>query len=138
MSVNRASVDTNILLRLLIKDDDIKKRACERLLEKAKRKEIHLYILPIVIMEIVWVLEKYYKLDRKTIRELTEAVMNTPELHIEMEDVFRKALRLYEEKNVKLADAVIGYWGLEKGISSVYTYDERDFRNIKDIEVRKP
>lgn len=138
MSVNRASVDTNILLRLLIKDDDIKKRACERLLEKAKRKEIHLYILPIVIMEIVWVLEKYYKLDRKTIRELTEAVMNTPELHIEMEDVFRKALRLYEEKNVKLADAVIGYWGLEKGISTVYTYDERDFRNIKDIEVRKP
>ena len=69
--MHRASVDTNILLRLLIKDDDIKKKACERLLEKAKRKEIHLYILPIVIMEIVWVLEKYYKLDRKTTRELT-------------------------------------------------------------------
>ena len=136
--MHRASVDTNILLRLLIKDDDIKKKACERLLEKAKLKEIHLYILPIVVMEIVWVLEKYYKLDRKTVRELAEAVMNTPELHIEMEDVFRKALRLYEEKNVKFADAVIGYWGLENDISIVYTYDERDFKNIKDIEVRKP
>jgi len=136
--VHRASVDTNVLLRLLIKDDDIKKKACERLLEKAKLKEIHLYILPIVVMEIVWVLEKYYKLDRKTVRELAEAVMNTPELHIEMEDVFRKALRLYEEKNVKFADAVIGYWGLENDISIVYTYDERDFKNIKDIEVRKP
>ncbi len=124
--------------RLLIKDDDIKRKACERLLEKAKRKEIYLYILPIVIMEIVWVLEKYYKLDRKTVRELTEAIMNTTELHIEMEDVFRKALRLYEEKNVKFADAVIGYWSLEKGISIVYTYDERDFSNIKDIKVRKP
>lgn len=136
--MHRAIVDTNVLLRLLIKDDDIKRKACERLLEKAKRKEIYLYILPIVIMEIVWVLEKYYKLDRKTIRELTEAVMNTPELHIEMEDVFRKALRLYEEKNVKFADAVIGYWGLEKDFSIVYTYDERDFKHIKDIEVRKP
>ena len=136
--MHKASIDTNILLRLLIKDDDIKKKACERLLEKAKRKEIHLYILPIVVMEIVWVLEKYYKLDRKTVRELAEAVMNTPELHIEMEDVFRKALRLYEEKNVKFADAVIGYWGLENDISIVYTYDERDFKNIKDIEVRKP
>ncbi len=133
-----ASVDTNILLRLLIKDDDIKRKACERLLERAKRKEIHLYIFPIVVMEIVWVLEKYYKLDRKTVRELTEAVMNTPELHIEMEDVFRKALRLYEEKNVKFSDAVIGYRGLEKDISIVYTYDEKDLRNIKDIEVRKP
>ncbi|MEW5815668.1 MAG: PIN domain-containing protein [Spirochaetota bacterium] len=136
--MHRANVDTNVLLRLLIKDNDIKRKACERLLEKAKRKEIYLYILPIVVMEIVWVLEKYYKLGRKTVRELTEAVMNTPELHIEMEDVFRKALKVYEEKNVKFADAVIGYWGLEKGFSIVYTYDERDFRNIKDIEVRKP
>lgn len=136
--MHRAIVDTNVLLRLLIKDDDIKRKACERLLEKAKRKEIRLYILPIVVMEIVWVLEKYYKLGRKTVRELTVAVMNTPELHIEMEDVFRKALRLYEEKNVKFADAVIGYWGLEKDFSIVYTYDERDFKNIKDIEVRKP
>lgn len=136
--MHRASVDTNILLRLLIKDDDIKRKACERLLEKAKRKEVYLYILPIVVMEVVWVLEKYYKLDRKTVRELTEAIMNTPELHIEMEDVFRKALRLYEEKNVKFADAVIGYWGLEKGLSIVYTYDERDFKHIKDVEVKKP
>lgn len=136
--MHRASVDTNILLRLLIKDDDIKRKACERLLEKAKRKEVYLYILPIVVMEVVWVLEKYYKLDRKTVRELTEAIMNTPELYIEMEDVFRKALRLYEEKNVKFADAVIGYWGLEKGLSIVYTYDERDFKHIKDVEVKKP
>lgn len=136
--MRKASIDTNILLRLLIKDDDIKKKACEKLLEKARLKEIQLYILPIVVMEIVWVLEKYYKLDRKTIRELAEAVMNTPELHIEMEDVFRKALRLYEEKNVKFADAVIGYWGLEKGLSIVYTYDEKDFKHIKDLEVRKP
>ena len=136
--MHRASVDTNVLLRLLIKDDNIKRKACERLLKKAKRKEIHLYILPIVIMEIVWVLEKYYKLDRKTVRELVEAVINTPELHIEMEDVFRKALRLYEERKVKFVDAVVGYWGLENDISIVYPYDERDFKNIKDIEVRKP
>lgn len=136
--MRKASIDTNILLRLLIKDDDIKKKACEKLLEKARLKEIQLYILPIVVMEIVWVLEKYYKLDRKTIRELAEAVMNTPELHIEMEDVFRRALRLYEEKNVKFADAVIGYRGLEKGLSIVYTYDEKDFKHIKELEVRKP
>lgn len=134
----KVSVDTNVLLRLLIKDDDTKRKACERLLEKARQKEIYLYILPEVIMEIVWMLEKYYRLDRKIVRELTEAIMNTPEFHIEMEDVFRKALRLYEEKNVKFADAVIGYWGLERDISIVYTYDERDFKHIKDIEVRRP
>lgn len=138
MSVYKALVDTNVLLRLLIRDDEVKKKACERLLEKARRKELYLYVLPVVVMEIVWVLEKYYKLDRKTVRELAEAVINTPELNVMIEDVFRKALKLYEEKNVKFADAVIGYWGVDQGFSGVYTYDERDFKHIGELEIKKP
>lgn len=134
----KAIIDTNVLLRLLIRDDEIKRKACERLLEKARKKELYLYVLPVVVMEIVWVLEKYYKLDRKTVREMTEAVINTPELNVAIEDVFRKALKLYEEKNVKFADAVIGYWGMDQGFSKVYTYDERDFKYIGELEIKKP
>lgn len=134
----KAFIDTNILIRLIVKDDDIKRKACEKLLEKAKRKEVILYILPIAIIEIVWVLEKYYKLDKKVIRELVEAILNTPELKCEMEDVFKKAIKSYEEKNIKFADAVMGYWGLERGFSTVYTYDEKDFKRIEGLEVKKP
>ena len=134
----KAFVDTNVLIRLIVKDDDLKRKACEKLLEKAKHKEVNLYILPVAVLEIVWVLEKYYKLDRKTIREFMEAVLNTPELKCEMENTFRNALMLYEEKNVKFADAVMGYWGLDKEISIVYTYDEKDFKRIDGLEVRKP
>lgn len=134
----KAFIDTNVLIRLLIKDDDVKRKSCERLLEKARQKEVILYILPVSVLEVVWVLEKYYKLDKKTIRELVEAVMNTPELKVGMEDVFRKALETYEEKNVKFADAVIGFWGLSDGFTVVYTYDERDFKRIEGLDVRKP
>ncbi|MBI5749357.1 MAG: PIN domain-containing protein [Nitrospinae bacterium] len=134
----KAFIDTNILIRILVKDDDIKRKSCEKLLEKAKRKEVILYILPVAIIEIVWVLEKYYKLDKKVIRELVEAILNTPELKCEMEDVFKKAIKSYEEKNIKFADAVMGYWGLERGFSTVYTYDEKDFKRIEGLEVKKP
>lgn len=134
----KAFVDTNVLIRLIVKDDDIKRRACEKLLEKAKQKEIILYILPVAVLEIVWVLEKYYKLNKKTIRELVEAILNTPELKCEIEDIFKSALKIYEEKNIKFADAVMGYWGLDKGISVIYTYDEKDFKRIEGLEVRRP
>lgn len=134
----KAFVDTNVLIRLIVKDDDLKRKACERLLEKAKHKEVLLYVLSVAVLEIVWVLEKYYKLDRKTIREFMEAVLNTPELKCEMENTFRNALRLYEEKNIKFADAVMGWWGLEREIVTVYTYDEKDFKRIEGLEVRKP
>ena len=134
----KAFIDTSVILRLLVKDDDIKRKAVERLLKEAINKGEALYVLPVALMETVFVLEKVYKIDRKKIREMLEAILNTPVLRFEMGDVFRKAIKVYEEKNVKFADAVMGYWGLEKGFSMVYTYDEKDFKRIEGLEVKKP
>jgi predicted nucleic-acid-binding protein len=136
--MNRAFVDTSVLLRFLIKDDDLKARAVEKLLLTASGKGTVLHILPVTMLEIVWVLEKVYKFGKKEVRELAEAIINTPQLKVEMGDVFLKALKAYEEKNVKFADAVMAYWGLEKKISIAYTYDEKDFRRIEGLTVRKP
>ena len=134
----KAFIDTSVILRLLVKDDDIKRKAVERLLKEAINKGEALYVLPVALMETVFVLEKVYKIDRKKIREMLEAILNTPVLRFEMGDIFRKAIKVYEEKNVKFADAVMGYWGLEKGFSMVYTYDEKDFKRIEGLEVKKP
>jgi len=84
------------------------------------------------------VTEKVYRLSRKTIRELVEAILNTPELKCPLEHVFRQALVTYETQKIKFADAVMGYWGLEEGLSTVYTYDEKDFKKISGLQVRRP
>jgi predicted nucleic-acid-binding protein len=110
----------------------------EKLLLTASGKGTVLHILPVTMLEIVWVLEKVYKFGKKEVRELAEAIINTPQLKVEMGDVFLTALKAYEEKNVKFADAVMAYWGLEKKISIAYTYDEKDFRRIEGLTVRKP
>ncbi len=134
----KAFVDTNVILRLLIKDDELKTRAIIRLLKNAKEKDILLYLLPVAVLETVWVLEKVYEFGKKEVKEVIEAILNTPELKIEMGEVFKKAIATYAEKNVKFADAVMGYWGLEKGYSAVFTYDEKDFKRIEGLEVKKP
>lgn len=136
--MNRAFVDTSVLLRFLIKDDDLKTRAVEKLLLTGPGKGTSLHILPVTMLEIVWVLEKVYKFGKKEVRELAEAIINTPQLKVEMGDVFLKVLKSYEEKNVKFADAVMAYWGLEKKIPIAYTYDEKDFRRIGGLTVKKP
>jgi predicted nucleic-acid-binding protein len=136
--LNKAFIDTSALLRFLIKDDEKKRKACESLIREAPRQGITLYILPVTVLEIVWVLEKVYRYGKKEIREIVEAILNTPELKCELETVFRMALIAYESKNVKFADAVMGYWGLEKGITTVFTYDESHFKRIEGLEVRQP
>ena len=136
--MSKSFIDTSVILRLLVKDDETKIKSCLELIKNAKGRESSLHILPVTILEIVWVLEKVYHYDRKTIRELVEAILNTPGIKTESEQVFRNALLIYERKNVKFADAVMGYWGLEKGFTTVYTYDEKDFKKIEGLEVKKP
>lgn len=134
----KAFVDTSVILRILVNDDDLKRKASEKLLKEAKAKGISLYLLPVAVMEIVFVLEKVYKLKRDNIQQLVTALLNTPELSVEMEDVFRKAINAYVEKNIKFADALMAFWGLERGIATIFTYDEKDFKRLQEIEVRKP
>jgi len=138
VSGNNAFVDTSAILRLLVKDDPAKAKAVEKLLRESKDKGTTLFVLPVTILEIVWVTEKVYRLNRKTIRELVEAILNTPELKCPLESVFRQALMTYETQKIKFADAVIGHWGLAEGLSTVYTYDENDFKKISGMHVRRP
>ncbi|MGR3302500.1 MAG: PIN domain-containing protein [Candidatus Scalindua sp.] len=136
--MHKAFIDTSVILRVLVQDDNVKIKASVKLIKESKKRGIVLYILPVVILEIVWVLEKVYKYDKKIIREHIEAILNTHELRCEMENVFRMAIKTYAEKNIKFADAVMGYWGMEQDIFTVYTYDEKDFKRIENLEVQKP
>ena len=136
--MNKAFLDTSALLRLLVKDDEKKMNAVIALLQNAGKQGSYFSVLPVTMLEIVWVLEKVYKLDRRAVREFVEAIINTPQLKVEKEEVFRKALQIYAEKNVKFADAVMGYWGLSNGLSTVFTYDEKHFKRIDGLEVKKP
>ena len=136
--MTKALVDTSVILRILIKDDELKSRAAVNLLKRAGDKDLILYLLPVAVLETVWVLEKVYAFSRKDVREVVEAILNTPELKVEQEAVFRKALQSYGEKNIKFADAVMGYWGLDRGYNAVFTYDEKDYKRIEGLESRKP
>jgi predicted nucleic-acid-binding protein len=138
VSGNNAFVDTSAILRLLVKDDPAKAKAVEKLLRESKDKGTTLFVLPVTILEIVWVTEKVYRLSRKTIRELVDAILNTPELKCPLESVFRQAIITYETHKIKFADAVMGHWGLAEGLSTVYTYDETDFKKISGLQVRRP
>ncbi len=136
--MNKAFIDTSAILRMLIQDDDLKAKAVEKLIRNAAENGVVLHVIPITIMEIVWVLEKVYKHPKKSIRELAEAIINTPQLKVDLAGVFLNALKVYEEKNVKFADAVMAFWGMEKGITTTYTYDEVDFKRIEGLTVLKP
>lgn len=136
--MSKALLDTNVILRYLLGDDEKKRAECASLFRTARDKRVSLILPPIVVYEVVWVLERTYKIDKKKISEVIRAVLNTPEIECDSADMLRLALDTYEKKNVKFGDAVIAAWGREREIGVIYTYDERDFRKIGGIEVKRP
>lgn len=136
--MNKALLDANVIIRYLLGDDEKKRAECASLFRAAKENRLSLILPPIVVYEVVWVLERTYKIDRKKISEVIKALLNTPEFECDSADMLRVALDTYGKKNVKFGDAVIASWGQERGIDVIYTYDEKDFKKIGGIEVRKP
>lgn len=56
--MQKAFIDTSIIIRLMVKDSELKYKAAEKLLIESKSKGISLYLLPIAVLETVFVLEK--------------------------------------------------------------------------------
>lgn len=116
-------VDTNIFLRFLINDVPHQADACEALFRRAIAGEEALYTTDMVIAEIVWVLESYYELARKDVREMVEKILNTRNLACENKEIILHALALYDEKNIDYIDACNACSLKTKGIHEVYSYD---------------
>jgi predicted nucleic-acid-binding protein len=56
-------IDTNVIVRLLTRDDPEQFDAAVRLV-KASGPDRQLFVNPIVVAETIWVLERIYKTDR--------------------------------------------------------------------------
>ncbi len=78
----RVFADTNLFLRYLTNDVPAQADAVEALLKRAKRGEISLVTNALVMAEIVWTLESFYKLQKAEIRDKVLAILNTSGVEI--------------------------------------------------------
>lgn len=128
-------IDTNLLVRYLINDDQKKADAVDNLLDKAIKGEVRIVVPSVVIAELVWVLENFYQMRADTILELVEAIVNTSGLDVTDKSTVISALRLYKNRNIDFIDAWIIEFAKERGIKTIYTFDKKHFRDIEGIEV---
>ena len=117
-------LDTNIFIRFLTDDVPEKADACEKIFKRAVEKKESLFTTDMVIAEIVWVLESFYKLPKNEVQDKVEKILNTPNLICPHKDLILSALILYSEKNIDYIDAYNALILKEKGIKELYSYDK--------------
>jgi predicted nucleic-acid-binding protein len=131
-------IDTNLLVRYLTDDEPQKAKAVDALLNSAGKGEIKILIPSIVIAELVWVLESFYKMIADDITGLVEAILNTPGVDTQDKSVIKASLKLYRSKKIDLIDAWIIEFTKAKGAKRIYTFDKKHFRDAEEVEIASP
>ncbi len=127
-------IDTSILLRFLTSNSVEKKEKFKKLIKDATAEKSILLVPLMVVIELVYVLEKIYKLPKGEVREKVESLETLPVVEIESEDMVLEALRLYAEENLKFGDAMILAKSRVSGIKHVYTFDKKDFKKFRGCQ----
>jgi len=132
-----AFVDTNIFLRYLTKDDPEKYERCRERFKRVVKGEITLSTSAMVIAELIWTLQSYYKVPKAEVIEKATVIVGTKNLSIPDKNIVADALVLYARKNIDFIDAYNAVFMRYHGIRDIYSYDE-DFELIEDIKRIEP
>ncbi len=129
-------LDANIILRYLTLDSALKARKCEILFQRVASGREALFTSTLVIAEVVWVLEKAYKLPKTEITGLIQRILNTPHIECDEKDVLMAAAGLYSLKNIDFIDVYNAIVMEARKIEAVYSYDTHFDRipSLKRIE----
>jgi len=136
--VNKVLIDTNILVRYFTNDIPEKAAAVKKLLLKAKNNEIIIVIQSIIIAELIWVFESFYKLKKEKIVNVINALLNTPGIDIINKSTILKAIEIYSSKNVDYIDANVMAFAIINNINTVITFDKKHFKSDNNITILNP
>lgn len=98
-------VDTNIFLRFLLEDQPTQSALAKKLLKKAEKGEINLWTTDIVVLEVIWTLKSFYKLEASEIQEKVCCLMALENLKVPNKEIILKALDYFVFQGVSYADA---------------------------------
>lgn len=130
-------LDTNILLRYLTRDDEHKACRALALLNNVERGEEKVVTSPMVIFEIVFTLEKRYRIPRERIRDSLRDILSLRGLELANKHLYEHALDLYANKNISFADAFNATYMKSRGVSEIYSFDS-DFDKLEGISRLEP
>jgi len=122
-------IDTNVILRFLLRDNEEYYKKASAHLEDAKKGKIEINLIPEVLFEIDYVLRGVYSLSKQEVVEIYLKLIKSPYLKVSNRSIIINALEKYQTMNIDLFDIYLYYFSVDKK-ASVLSFD-RDFNKFK-------
>ncbi len=116
------SLDTNALLRLLLNDVAEQHKAIKKLLHQADNQ---LAVADVAVIELVFVLERYYGFSRQQVSEAVTGLMLLREINCNR-TLFEKALLLYVSYSaLSFEDCCLSTYATLNQAEPLWTFDKK-------------
>jgi predicted nucleic-acid-binding protein len=118
-----AALDTNILIRYLVKDDDQQLAAAKKLIQTAVKAGETLFVPITVTLELEWVLRTNFKFNKEQVTITLSSLLASAELTFESEAAAEIALALYKKSSADFSDCVHIALAHLAGENPMWTFD---------------
>ena len=119
------ALDTNVLVRFLVRDDEGQAEATYRIFKQVESDKEVLFVPLVVVLETVWVLESVYEIPRQEILDSINELVLMPILEFEAQSAILSFVSSARETKVDLSDLLIAYSARFSGCECVLTFDKR-------------
>ena len=122
------AVDTNVLVRLIVRDDEAQVRAAEQFASKG------VWVSHLVLAETLWVLDAVYGRTAEQIAAAADELLNHESLALQDAEVVAAALERFRIRpSLKFSDCLVVEIARKAGHLPVGTFD-RDFAKSADVQ----
>ncbi|MFH2045933.1 MAG: type II toxin-antitoxin system VapC family toxin [Pseudomonadota bacterium] len=119
------AVDTNILIRFLIGDDELQAKQVYTIFKKAESEKEVLFVPLLVILEMVWVLESVYNISRVEILDSINDLLSMPIFKFDQLSTLQQFAHSAQGNNHDLSDLLIAHSAKTNGCETVITFDKK-------------
>ena len=118
-------LDTNVLVRYIVRDDAAQTALATELIESKCTDADPGFVSQLVLIELFWVLSRGYGYAKPILVEVLSRLLASAEMDIEAVSEAWAALQMYESGAADFADYLIGCRGRSSGCEVTYTFDRR-------------
>ena len=118
------ALDTNVLVRLVMRDDEAQAQRARDLVEFQAVNDASLFVSDVVLAEFAWVLRSRYDLAGADIARTLRAMLDNATLAWQSRTAATQALSLFESGGVDFPDCLIVALAKTHNCEAVATFDQ--------------
>ena len=119
------ALDTNVLVRYVVRDDEAQLGAARRLIRNCVGRGQTLFVPVTVALELEWVLRSNFEFSKVEAIDVLSNLFSAAELTFESERALEVALHLYRESSADFADCVHIALADQARELPLWTFDKR-------------